>query len=78
MEIILPVDYLETIGNPDQLQLIEQFTHDMEEFFGVRAQRICLESLWTEDPPEEAGRRRLSDYMEPVSGGVAKYVVDFG
>lgn len=78
MEIILPVDYLETIGNPDQLQLIEQFTHDMEEFFGVGAQRIRLESLWAEDPPEEAGRRRLSDYVESVSSSVAKHVANFG
>lgn len=78
MEIILPVDYLETIGNPDQLQLIAEFTQDMEEFFGVRARMLCLESLWAEDPPEEAERRRLSDYMEPVSCGVAKHVASFG
>lgn len=62
------------IDNGDQLDLIENFTTDLEKSFGVKRRLLSFDALWNDSPPGEAKGESLQDFMKFVSVQFQKYV----
>lgn len=54
------------ITNEDQRKCIDDFTADLEKSLGVKHQKVSFNDLWSTDPPEEAERQTLLEYMKDV------------
>ena len=55
------------ITNKDQLKIIQDFTHDLENSLGVKHQKLSFNDLWDADPPAEAEGETLQQWMKDVS-----------
>ena len=66
VSIVYPTDYMTLIENSEQLELIENFTSDLETSFGVKRRSISLTALWNSSPPAKANGESLQDFMKYV------------
>jgi hypothetical protein len=58
---------MKSIGNEQQIQLIDSFVVDLEKTFGVEHKKLSFEQVWHDDPPSEAKGETLMEYMKEVS-----------
>ena len=63
--IVLPLDFSPAEHTP-QKKVILDFLRDLESFFKVRAERISLNALWAQTPPNEAQGQGMHEYLEDV------------
>lgn len=67
ISIVYARDYMQTIGNDRQLELIHAFVVDLEKTFKVQHERVSFEELWKSNPPSQAEGATLLNYMRDVS-----------
>jgi hypothetical protein len=67
LSIVWASDYMNLIGNEQQLELLKTFVKDLEDTFEVYQHAISFEEAWEKDPPKQANGASLSDYMKDVS-----------
>lgn len=67
ISIIYAADYMSTINNKSQMDLIHAFVTDLEKTCQVQHEKISFEEAWQSDPPPQAKGAALSDYMRDVS-----------
>lgn len=50
----------------EQLSLLDGFVKDLEDFLGVKAQRLSLGDIWDDKPPSNADGQALQSFMKEV------------
>ncbi|KAF1850932.1 amidase signature enzyme [Cucurbitaria berberidis CBS 394.84] len=65
--LLYALDYMATIGNQEQLNLIDAFVSDLEVTLEVQHERISFDEAWKSQPPLEAKDATLAEYMRDVS-----------
>ncbi|KAL8899111.1 MAG: hypothetical protein Q9207_006362 [Kuettlingeria erythrocarpa] len=71
-KIILPIDLLPKEDTP-QKKIVLAFLQDLESFFEIEADRIDLEALWAQAPPEKANGQGMHQYLEEVGKNTFLY-----
>ncbi|POR35133.1 Glutamyl-tRNA(Gln) amidotransferase subunit A [Tolypocladium paradoxum] len=62
--LLYPVDFFESNGSKVHRELTSQFVATLENFMGVKAEKVNITALWEKQPPPEAKGQGLQEYME--------------
>ncbi|KAF2108478.1 amidase signature domain-containing protein [Lophiotrema nucula] len=65
--IVYALDYMNLIGNKEQMKVIDAYVADLETSLGIRHQRLSFNEVWVTNPPVEANGASLQEYMKDVS-----------
>lgn len=64
--LLYPLDFFPQAG-ADQQAMSDAFVQVVERFLGVKRTPISITDTWAFNPPQEAGKKSLHEYLEMVS-----------
>ncbi|KAM4065802.1 amidase [Hirsutella rhossiliensis] len=67
--LVYPVDTFDGEASEDQQKLTAQFLRTLEVLNGIRADKVNMTATWTSNPPPEAQKQTLSEYLKGAAFG---------
>ncbi|KAL8731032.1 MAG: hypothetical protein Q9166_003683 [cf. Caloplaca sp. 2 TL-2023] len=62
LALATPIEH-NTVRKTDRQQVYEDFVKDLRHFLGVQNETISIVDLWEQEPPVEAGKLGLTEYL---------------